>query len=77
MRASVQLDGDLLAQAEELAARTHRTVTAVIEEALRDNLARQGQAVSKRFARLPTFKGRGVRPGIDLDRTSALLDLTD
>ena len=26
---------------------------------------------------LKTFKGRGVRPGVDLDDSSALFDLTD
>jgi hypothetical protein len=64
----------LLARAKELAARTGRTLTAVIEDALRAALA---QGRSRRRAdkiALPTFGSGGLRPGVDLDDTASLLD---
>lgn len=67
MRTPVRLDADLIARAKEVAAETGTTVTAVIEEALRERLEK------KRAVRIPTFPG-GPHPGISLDCTSALLE---
>ncbi|MEP6694235.1 MAG: hypothetical protein ABJB39_06295, partial [Chloroflexota bacterium] len=56
-----------------------RTLTAVIEDAARQFLARtstgQGRPKAPPF-RLITFKGR-LRPGVDLDDTAALLDVME
>ena len=35
------------------------------------------EAKRSRRVTLKTFKGRGQQPGVDLDHTSSLLDLTD
>ena len=35
------------------------------------------EAKSSKAVPLKTFKGQGVQPGVDLDHTSSLLDLTD
>lgn len=74
MRTTVRLDPDLLARAKERAARTGRTLTAVIEDALRAALApgrgrRRGERIE-----LPTYGSGGVLPGVDLDDSAALLD---
>ena len=59
--------------AKKLAAETHRTLTAVIEDALREVLARSKSDRPK--VELPVSnRGGGVRPGIDLIKTSSLLD---
>jgi hypothetical protein len=78
MRTTVRLDDQLLAQAKETAARTGRTLTQVIEDALREALARRPSAPrpDDRVS-LPTFGGDGPLPGVDLDATSELLDLMD
>ncbi len=75
MRTTVRLDQHLLREAKELAAKTGRTLTAVIEEALRENLARQRNRRTPSGASLPRFKGKGLRPGVDLDDNAGLLDL--
>ena len=75
MRTTVRLDDQLLAQAKQRAAATGRTLASVIEDALRESLSRRPAATPP--ADLPTFGGRGVQPGVDLDDTSALLDLVD
>lgn len=68
---AVRLDEGLLRRTKALAERTGRTLTAVIEDALREALARQGSSA------LPTFKGRGLRPGVDLDDSAGLLNIME
>ncbi len=55
-----------------MAARSGRTLTSLIEDALREALARRPRASDERTA-LRTFAGDGLQPGIDLDDTAALL----
>jgi hypothetical protein len=77
MRTTVRLDDDLLRQAKALAARTGRTLTALIEDGLRETLARHSRGQERPRVALPTFKGRGLQPGVDLDDTAGLLDIMD
>jgi hypothetical protein len=77
MRTTIRLDDHLLREAKALAARTGRSLTAVMEEALRETLARHRAGRKRAPVKLPTFKGRGLRPGIDLDDTAALLDVME
>jgi len=77
MRTTIRLDDDLLARAKQLAARTGRTLTAVIEDALRAALARSRPARGRERIELPTFGRGGPLPGVDLDASAALLDVMD
>ncbi len=78
MRTTVRLDDTLLADAKSLAARTGRTLTQVIEDSLRESLARsKTKPRPPAKTTLPTFKGRGLQPGVDLDSSAALLDLME
>ena len=76
MRTTVRLDEHLLAEVKKYAAESGRTLTSVLEDALRDTLARRSaQAQAKRSrVRLRTCKGDGVRAGVDLDDSAALLE---
>lgn len=78
MRTTVRLDERLLRDAKAFAARERRTLTAVIDDALRQLLAR---AATPRGTRpsvgLVTFRGEGIRRGVDLDDSAALADLMD
>jgi hypothetical protein len=78
MRTTVRLDEGLLREAKAVAARERRTLTAVIDDALRQFLARK---VATRGARpkveLITFGEGGVRPGVDIDDTAALIELME
>lgn len=76
-RTTIRLDEQLLADAKSLAVRTDRTLTAVIEDALRETLARGSGKTGRRRVKLTTFKGRGVMPGVDLDDSAGLLDLME
>lgn len=76
MRTTIRIDDQLLAQAKQLGARTGRTLTAVIEDALREVLSRQ-RCLGRRTLELTTVAGNGPRPGVDLDDSAALMDLMD
>ena len=76
MRKTVRLDDDLVRQAKALAARTGRTLTAVIEDGLREALARHRRRQERPPVALPTFKSKGLRSGVDLDDTAGLLDIS-
>ncbi len=78
MRSTIRLDETLLKQAKKIGADTGRSLTAVIEDALREVVSRpKASPAKKNKLTLPTFKGRGLRPGIDLDSSAALLDAMD
>jgi len=71
------MNAQLLADAKQAAARTGRSLTALIEDAVRAALARQPAGRRRGRVRLTTVRGRGPRPGVDLDRTAVLLDVLD
>lgn len=78
MRTTVRLDPALLADAKALAARTGRTLTKVIEDALRQALSRRSELpTGNGRVSLPTFAGSGLQDGVDLDSSAALLELMD
>jgi len=77
MRTTIYLPDDLLAEIKKLAADSHTTVTALIEDALRERLARRKKKPKLRAARLETYGKKGILPGVDLDDTAALLDLME
>ena len=77
MRTTLDLDDELLKQVRQMAARTNRTMTAIVEDALRTALTRR-PATKRRKVNLPVSKERGgLRPGVDLTNTAALLDILD
>ena len=72
MRTTIRIDDDVLRGAKKLALETDRTLTAVIEDALREVLVRRSERAKRRPVRLPTFGGEGLQPGVDLDDSAAL-----
>lgn len=76
MRTTLDLNDQLVKRAKKVAAERGTTLTAVIEDALREKLSRPAPPARKRRT-LHTFKGDGLRPGIELNSTAALLDLLD
>ena len=77
MRTTITLDDRLLADAKALAQQTGKTLTAVIEDALRERLARRDAANSSTPTQLPTVAGNGLQPGVHLDDSTGLRDLLD
>ena len=76
MRTTVRLPPGLMAQVKKLARATNRSMTQVIEDALRVAVARSDSAAPRKVT-IVTVHGDGLQPGVDLDDTSALLDRMD
>ncbi|HEX9570260.1 MAG TPA: DUF6364 family protein [Rhodospirillales bacterium] len=77
MRTTIRLDDRLLVEAKAYAAKTGRTLTGLIEDALRQVLDHRRRPGGARRIKLKTVHGTGVQPGIDLDDSAALEELMD
>ncbi|MBW3662528.1 MAG: ribbon-helix-helix domain-containing protein [Actinobacteria bacterium] len=75
MRTTIRIDDELYRSVKERAARTGRTVTAVIEDAIR--LAFTVRRPSGDPEPTPVFGGSGTLPGVDLSDNAALRELMD
>ena len=76
MRTTLSIPDPLLHNAKQRAAERGVTLSVIVEDALRKDLAHDRIAPGERF-QLHTVRGRLVQPGLDLDRTSALLTADD
>jgi hypothetical protein len=78
MRTTIRLDDDLLRAAKLYAVETGRTLTAVIEDALRQAISRRSPGEPASPVQLPVARGGGtLQPGVDLDDSAALLELME
>lgn len=77
MKTTVNLDDQLLRQTKEFAAHAGTTVSAVVEDALREMLARQKGTGQTRALNLSIVSGQGLQPGVNLDDSAMLLDRMD
>jgi hypothetical protein len=77
MRTTIRINEQLLKDAKQMAVRRGKSLTAIIEDALRESLARQRDPGTHEPVRLVTFRGKGLLPGVDLDDSAALLDLME
>ena len=77
MRNTIRLSDDLIRKARNKATEEGRTLTSLVEEGLKMILAESEQLAHKRV-RLPISKASGgTLPGVDLNRSSDLLDRMD
>ena len=77
MRMTINLPDDLLAELKKRAAESGRTLTALIEDVLREALARRRRRPQARKVQLTTYGAGGLQPGVDLDDIPALSDLME
>ena len=74
----MDVDADLLLQAKRLGLEGERSLSRVIEDALRSYLAQRAAAPARAPASVPVFDGKaGLAPGVVLEDKQALLDLLD
>ena len=71
------MSDQLLGDVKELALLTGRTLTAVIEDSLRETLSRRQQSIDRPILHLTTVGGNGLLPGVDLDDSATLLEVMD
>ncbi len=78
MRTTIRLDDQLLAQAKKEAARQGKSLTALIDESLRQSLAKSRRPHQKKKVRIPVSKAKGgTLPGVDLNDSAALLEIME
>ena len=77
MRTTIRLSDQLFKETKEFAARTGRTLTAVIEDAVRELMSRQRHPAERPPLHLTVVPGQGLQPGVDLDDSGSLLDMMD
>ena len=77
MRTTINLPDPLYRDLKRFAADQGRTVTDVIHDAVSETLLRHTQRAAREPVVLPTFKGSGLMPGVNLDDNSGLRDLMD
>lgn len=75
MRTTVNIDDGLLAEAKVLAARTSKSLGAVLDDALRALLRSNARADARPAFVLATHGKGGLQPGVDLDDKEALAEL--
>jgi plasmid stability protein len=76
MRTTIRLDDPLLREAKARAARAGRSLNDFIQDAVR--AAVLAPETTLEAPALPVLRGgRGLRPGVNLDSGSALLELMD
>ena len=77
MQTTIQLDETVLDQATRLAQDRGCNLSQFIEETLRDRITSQPTVARQPLLRLTTVGGQGLRPGVDLDNSAALLTLME
>jgi hypothetical protein len=77
MQTTIQLDGALLAQDTKLPREKGCDLSHFIKETLRDKIAPTPPVAPQPPFRLTTVGGQGVRPGIDLNNSAALLSVME
>jgi hypothetical protein len=76
VRTTVNIDDRLLKRAKVLATRSGRSLSDVVDDGLRLLLASAAPA-RRQSVELPVYGGSGLRPGVELEDKTALLDLLD
>ena len=76
MRTTIQLNDDLHEMARRYALANGTTLTALLEEMLREKLLVPKRPPAEQVKR-KTVNGRGMLRGVDLDDNAALLDLME
>jgi predicted DNA-binding protein len=76
MRTTIRIDDELYREVKTQAARSGRTVAAVLEDAVRRGLNPSEQRVGGRYAIRATGRG-GLRPGVDLSSNATVAEAMD
>lgn len=76
MRTTLDIDDDLMRALRRLASDEGSTLSSIVEDALRSDLARRRDTTrSTTTAEVITFGGHGTLPGVNLDSAADMLDL--
>jgi hypothetical protein len=78
MRTTLRIDDEVMKEAKGIAAASGRTLTEVIDDLLRESLARRRATRGRERVVLPVDKGgEGLRPGLSLDDMKGIRQAMD
>jgi hypothetical protein len=77
MRTTINLPDPLYRDLKRFAAEQGKTMTDIIQDSVSETLLRHSQQACRDSVTLPTFKGNGLQPGVDLNDNAGLRDLMD
>lgn len=77
MRTTLTIDAQVLAEFKRRAAESHRTISGLVEDALREHLSRERDQAATKPLDFPVVGGDGVAPGVDLSSNAALSGYID
>jgi len=77
MRTTVTIRDDLLRRARQVALQRSCTLSELVEESLQRALSSQQASARTKPTGLPTFRGQGLQPGVDLDSSAGLLEMME
>lgn len=77
MRTTINVDEQILIRTKAEALAKGKTIGTIIENALHQYFLKQDGLPAPRPAPLPTFKGVGLQPGVDLDSSASLMDVME
>jgi hypothetical protein len=77
MRTTINVPDDLFRQVKRLAVERSTTVTAIVEGALREVVARKRLRAAVTPVTLTTFGSGGLLPGVALDDSAGLLEVME
>jgi hypothetical protein len=76
VRTTIRIDDDLYREVKAKAARSGRTVAAVLEDAVRRGLNPAKEQAANAYRVQPTGSG-GLRPGVDLSSNAGVAEVLD
>ena len=77
MRTTLTIDSEVLAAFKRQAAETHRTLSGLIEAALREHLARRRDTGATKPLEFPIVGGSGLAAGVKVSSNAALFGFVD
>jgi hypothetical protein len=77
VRTTIRIDDALYREAKAQAARAGRSVSDLIEDAVRHALRERTEELERPVPDLPVYGGSGVMPGVDLSDAASLRGLMD
>lgn len=77
MRITIRLDDDLLRRAKSHAVENRTDLAQLLDQALREFLSRRKDLAARERVPLPSFRGNGLQPGVDLNDSSALRSIIE
>jgi hypothetical protein len=77
MRTTITIDEGLAADLKRLASQQGKSLSAVIAEALRAQLAKRAESPKTAPFRLVTVKGGKLRPGVDVNSLKGIEEMDD